>query len=100
MVHRQVDDRILRRRQHLRELAHPPFPCIAAPEVVGPQEAAFEQVLAEPRGFLLIEERGSDLGHHDERTPEHRIVGETNEQRVGLAVLHADVGARQLAQTH
>src|SRR5688572_6442102 len=98
VVARQIDDGILRRVEHFRELGDPPLPGQAAPEIISPQEAPLEQILAETSRFLLVEVGRAHLGHHDEGAAEQHIVGEANQQRVGLAVGHADVGACQLAE--
>ena len=52
---RHVDDRVFRGRQRLADLARPHVPRPGAPEVVGPQEAALQQVLAQALGFLRTE---------------------------------------------
>ena len=84
MVGRQIDDRVLAGRKDLADLRRPDAPRIAAPEVVHPQEPAFQQVLAEPRGLALVEVHRSNLGHHHERALKQRVVGEPDEQMVRL----------------
>ena len=85
MVERQVDDRILRRGEDLADLVLPVLPRVAAPEVVGPQEAALEQILAQPLHFVVIEIERPDLRHHDERTLEELVVGEPDDEVIRLA---------------
>ena len=47
VVRRQLDDRVLVGREHAAQLRFPPLPRVVAPEVVGPEEAALQQVVAQ-----------------------------------------------------
>ena len=67
MIDRQIDDRKRVRRQHLADLVFPHLPGILAPEVVGPEKPAAEEVIAQMRGFVLVKVGVPHLGHHDER---------------------------------
>src|SRR5215813_11330652 len=74
MVQRDVDDGIVFGREGLADLIGPPVERAIAPEVVGPEEPALQSVVAERRGFGIIEERTARLSHHDERAAiEQRI---------------------------
>ena len=75
------------------------LPRVAAPEVVGPEEAALEQVLAQVLGLCRPDVGGADLRHHDERALEDRRIGELHHEVVRLAVgLAADARLGQLRE--
>ena len=78
MLHRQIDDRYSAARESLANLLFPDFPRVLAPEVIGPQEAALEQIVAEPFRLGGVEEGRAHFGHHDERALEQlRSVSRT-----------------------
>ena len=82
MVERELDDRILRRRQHLANLALPDLPRVAAPEIVGPEEAALQQVVAQVAPTSSSAKIGGpDFRHHDERALEQLVIGRAARRR-------------------
>src|SRR5216684_85914 len=54
VVERQVDDRIPLRGQDLAHLILEEVPGVVAPEIVGPQEPALQQVVPESGRFTLV----------------------------------------------
>ena len=82
--------------QYAMDLARPLLPRRRAPEIIDPQEAALQQVLAQPRRFFLREFQRADIGRHRERAAEQRIIGEPDDPGGRLAfALAAD---RRLGQ--
>ena len=84
MGQREVDDRIVLRRQHLANLHLPLVPLIAPPEVIRPEEPAFQDELAKLRRLLVIEPCAAGRGHQHERTLKEGVIGGTDEQWVRL----------------
>ena len=99
MVQREVLYRILRRRQHLGDLARPLVPRAGPPEVVDPQESALEQVLAQPLRLYRPQAHRPDVRRHQERTTEHRVVRHSHHPVVGIAdLVQVDVRGGHLRQ--
>jgi hypothetical protein len=111
MVLRQVLRGVLRRRQRLADLLRPHFPGVLAPEVIGPEKAALQQVIAQRLRLRVVEIRGADFRHHDERTLVERRIGEPDHDvlwilrsgeadrrlgQLGEPDRHIDVGARKI----
>ena len=70
-----------------------------SPEVVDPQEAAFQQIVAKPLALLRRQADGADVGGHRERAVEERRVGEAHDPVVRLsALVAADRRLGQLRQ--
>jgi hypothetical protein len=67
VVERQFDDRKGRRRQRLAQLVLPHIPGVLAPEIVGPQKPAAQQIVLQVGGLQLVKVGATRLGHHDER---------------------------------
>jgi hypothetical protein len=61
------------------------IPGVFAPEIVGPQKTALQQVLTQPGRLLGGEVRRADLGHHDERTIEQGGVRQIENEVIRLA---------------
>src|SRR5204863_3391008 len=57
MVEWHINDRKFGWWQRLADFARPHLPRPAAPEIIGPEEAAFQQVLTQSRRFLRAEVR-------------------------------------------
>ncbi len=55
MVGRQIDDGVFVRRKYFVDLSLPEIPGVAAPEIIGPEESALEQVLAQRGNFRVVE---------------------------------------------
>ena len=76
-------------RKRLRDLSGPVGKRVLAPEVIDPEKAALEQVVAQLRGFGLVEERAARLGHHHERTVIEQRIGQSDHDVV-VAVSRVD----------
>ena len=77
----------------------PVLPRRRAPEVVHPQEAALEQILAQPQHFDVAEAHRAHVGRHGVGAIEERVVGEPDHVVVGpLAGILADGRPRQLRE--
>ena len=99
MVVRQILRRELPRRQRLAELLGPRFPGPLAPEVIGPQEAALQQVAAQRLGLRIGDVGGANLRHHDERALEERRIGQLDDEVLRLLrSREPDGGLGQLRQ--
>src|SRR4029453_5603809 len=100
MIRLQIEDRILLRRQHAGDLLHPVVPFRVAPEVVDPEEAAFQQVVTEA-GYLLLGELGcSHVLHVQVRTVEEIVVGQPEREVIWLTVrATADARPGQFRET-
>ena len=97
MAARKIDDRIVRCRKYFSNFAFPDIPRVRAPEVVDPEEAAFQQVRPEPLRILRAEKQTPDFLHDDDRTLEQFIVGQTHDQMIGLSrSIEADCDLREL----
>ena len=97
----QVHDRVLRRRQHLADLAHPHLPGSVAPEIVHPEEAALVEVGAQRRGIGGFEDRRADVRGEQERTLEQERIGRPEDEVIGVARgLSADPHLAELAEAH
>src|SRR2546428_1052556 len=100
MIELEIPDRILAGGKRFAELGDPRIPRVLAPEIIGPQETALEQVVAQPRRLLLVEVRAARLGHHDERTLEQLLVRQTQQDVLVLALrAPAHRQRRQLGET-
>ena len=93
VVERNVLDRVLRRRQHARELRQPVLHGVAAPVVVYPEEAALQQERAQPLHFRFGQRRGADVFHVQVGALIEEVLGEAHDEmlRPAVAVL-ADPG--------
>src|SRR5262249_15458895 len=60
---RQVDHWELVRRQRLPNFRLEDVPGVLTPEVIHPEEAALDQIIAQMRGIVLIQEQSADLLH-------------------------------------
>ena len=91
--------RILRRPAAPAASRFAAVPRALAPEVVGPEKSALEQVLAQVRHLLLVEDQAARLGHHDERAPEERRSVSWQHEVTGFAARRrCSRGSRQLRQ--
>ena len=81
----QIHNGVLRLRKCLPNLVGPPLPRVAAPEIVGPEKPAFQEIDPQLRCLLFAEVRASRLCHHDERTLEELRVCETDNDMSGIA---------------
>ena len=99
VIRRHVVDRILPGRQHAADLIFPVGPRVLAPEVVGPEKAALQQILPEIHDFLFVEVDAARLGHHQDRAVKHFGLTEVQQKTFRFAVLvHADRRPRELRQ--
>ena len=99
VIERQVDDGVLRRRQHPADLGGPVFPRPRAPEVVNPEEPAFQQVVPQPRDLLRPQAHRPDVGRDHKGTTEQLVIGDIDHPVVRLAFLvEVDVGGGQLRE--
>ena len=109
VVQRHVDDRILATAGAPCASRAPTTPTRSAPEIVGPEESALQQILAQPFGFLVVEvdaptsvimmnghwnsvssvSRMSEVVRVARRRPADRCLGE-----FGQPDREVDVGAR------
>ena len=76
VLERQVDDRIGRRRQRLAHLVLEHLERVVAPEIVSPEKAAAQQVIAQARRLLIVHVERAGLRHHDERALRHLRIGQ------------------------
>src|SRR4029453_16945049 len=68
-------------------------------EVVGPEEAALQQILAQTDDLFVAERRRTRIFDLDERALEQRIVCRADDEMVGFAaVLAADAGLGQFGE--
>src|SRR5262245_66021410 len=99
MTERDIDDRILIGGQHLAQLRFPLLPLKRAPEVIGPQEATLQDVLAQP-GRLRVVEHGASRRRHDEKGALEQLVARrADEEMIWLpGMVEADLRPRPLRQ--
>ena len=72
--------------QHLAHAVHKVLPILRAVEIVDHEEAAFEQVLAQPFGFGIVEGPGLHLNGVDPRVVEYFVGVERDDLLGGAAV--------------
>ena len=84
MVRGDVEDGVL--GKHLTHGVGPLLPCTGAPEVIDPQEAAFEEVVAQPLDFNRREADRSNVRPDQERAFEQRVVSQVDGPVLGVAV--------------
>ena len=68
MADRHLRQREVRRGQRFPDFVLPVIERVVAPEIIGPQKPAVEQVIAQVRRFFDAEVRAARLRHHEERT--------------------------------
>src|SRR6185369_11454863 len=86
-VQRHVFDGILIGREHLADLRGPMTPRFGAPEVVGPEETALEQVIPQMLSLIVAEADGAGIRGHEERTIEERGIERTYDVEVRPLIL-------------
>ena len=84
MRRRDLERRILVRRQHARQLVNPLVPRLVAPVIIQPQEPALQQVRAQRLDLRVAELRGAGVFHADIRALIELGVGEPDDDVVQL----------------
>ena len=91
-------DRELAGVEHLRQFAGPDDPLLGAPMVVGPEEPALQQILAQPHGLGVGDPPGTDVARHEEGTREQLRVVQAHQVMVRFVAAPADPCAGQLRE--
>src|SRR4029434_3346720 len=82
----QIDDRVIRRREHFSNLGLPDLPGVRAPEISDPEEAPLQQVRPEPGRILAAEEQSPHFLHDDDRALKQLVVGQAHDEMSRLSV--------------
>src|ERR1700704_757471 len=94
MLERHVDNRISLGWKRLRDFSSPVAEGELAPEIVGPEKAALEHVVAQLPGFGFVEERTARFGHHHERTVIEQRIGQSDDDML-IAVFRVAADGRR-----
>jgi len=101
VVVRDVEDRVLVRRQHAADLVDPLIPRLRTPEIVDVEKAPLQQVGTKLLDLFIAEARRAHVFHEQDRAVVEQRIVEAQHDVVRLAIgLHLDAHERQLRQPH
>ena len=98
MIDVDVDDGVFIGRQHAPDFPPPMVPRRDAPEVVDPQEATAQQVVAQALDFEGIQADRADVRHEDERVVEQLLVVQRHHNVVRIVARPADRRGGELVE--